>query len=198
MQLGASCGTSSGGVVPKYISTALPPGQEPLPRTLPLLSPPQGPLFPIPLYPPDRPIDAARTIRHLFPERLDLVHLPPARPARRTPRLLLASPQRNTAMQDTLAIMMHPLETLVVRIARQLAKVRGLGRGALDGVQLDPFTAVVGFVGFVVLGRRVVDVVGEVVPVVAVGREVRLDEMFEDFHEDEGCLLDERLACRAF
>lgn len=100
----------------------------------------------------------------------------------------MAPPQRNTAMQEAIAVMMHPLETVIIRLARFVAVVGGLDGGALGVGELAPFAAVVGFVGFVVGGRGVVDVGGEVVPVGAVGGEVGVDEMFEDFHEDEGGL----------
>ena len=91
-------------------------------------------------------------------------------------------------MQDALAIMVQPLETFIVGLARLEAVIRGFRGGALGVGEFGPLAAVVGFVGFGFVKGGVFDVVGEVVPVGAEGLEVGVDEVFEDFHEDEGGL----------
>ena len=83
---------------------------------------------------------------------------------------------------------MHPLETSIVGIACLFAIVRGVGRGALDRREVDPFLAAVGFIGLICRRGCILDVEGEVIPILAEGKEGGLYEIVENVNEEEGFL----------
>ena len=75
-----------------------------------------------------RPIQARLALVHLRPEVINLRHLPATDPAL---GVLLTASQPDAVMQCTLPVMMLPLETVLVLLARFLAVVGGFGGSLL-------------------------------------------------------------------
>jgi hypothetical protein len=95
-----------------------------------------------------------------------------------------AMPESKAPAEAAHAVLKHVLVTLVLLLARLAAVLKGL-----VGVLLERRHLGFGFLAIAFdAGRAVLLVVGEVVPVVAGGEEVRRYEVCVDFFEEEGFL----------
>ena len=82
-----------------------------------------------------------------------------------------------------LAVMVHPLVTVIISFTSLFAVVRRIRGGALDGGEVDPFLTGIRLIRLICGWRSVFDVEGEVVPILAEGEEGGFHEVVENIKE---------------